>query len=202
MRNLLLLSTAAAAFGSVLIAQPACAEAADAPATEVDPVIVIGTRSERLASRTPATVSVISADQIETMLATDIKDLIRFEPGVSVPTSPARFNLALSGGGRDSNCQYAGCGRDARRRRHDARCPGCDAGRRWHTGARRNTYPQKHNRNWPADRLRRRSDAFGRHSAGNLRRRSARPTARRRKRADAAVRCIHRLARDRAAKPA
>jgi hemoglobin/transferrin/lactoferrin receptor protein len=106
MRNLLLLSTAAAAFGSVLIAQPACAEAADAPATEVDPVIVIGTRSERLASRTPATVSVISADQIETMLATDIKDLIRFEPGVSVPTSPARFNLALSGGGRDSNSGF------------------------------------------------------------------------------------------------
>ncbi|MDZ4373758.1 MAG: TonB-dependent hemoglobin/transferrin/lactoferrin family receptor [Phenylobacterium sp.] len=106
MRNLLLLSTAAAAFGSVLIAQPACAEAADAPATEVDPVIVIGTRSERLASRTPATVSVISADQIATMLATDIKDLIRFEPGVSVPTSPARFNLALSGGGRDSNSGF------------------------------------------------------------------------------------------------
>lgn len=106
MRNLLLLSTAAAAFGSVLIAPSAWAETPDTPATEVDPVIVIGTRSERLASRTPATVSVINADQIEAMLATDIKDLIRFEPGVSVPTSPARFSLAGSGAGRDGNSGF------------------------------------------------------------------------------------------------
>ncbi|WP_428154576.1 TonB-dependent hemoglobin/transferrin/lactoferrin family receptor [Brevundimonas sp.] len=107
MRNLLLLSTAAAAFGSALIVQPARAEApAATPAAEVDPVVVIGTRSQRLASNTPATVSVIDAAQIETMLATDIKDLIRFEPGVSVPTSPARFSLALSGAGRDANSGF------------------------------------------------------------------------------------------------
>ncbi|RYG12074.1 MAG: TonB-dependent hemoglobin/transferrin/lactoferrin family receptor, partial [Caulobacteraceae bacterium] len=107
MRNLLLLSTAAAAVGSALIIHPARAEApAAAPAAEVDPVVVIGTRSQRLASNTPATVSVIDAAQIETMLATDIKDLIRFEPGVSVPTSPARFSLALSGAGRDANSGF------------------------------------------------------------------------------------------------
>ncbi|VXB22402.1 TonB-dependent hemoglobin/transferrin/lactoferrin family receptor [Brevundimonas sp. G8] len=107
MRNLLLLSTAAAAVGSALIVQPARAETlAAAPAAEVDPVVVIGTRSQRLASNTPATVSVIDAAQIETMLATDIKDLIRFEPGVSVPTSPARFSLALSGAGRDANSGF------------------------------------------------------------------------------------------------
>ena len=106
MRNLLLLTTAAAAFGSVLIVQPARAEAPETPTAEVDPVIVIGTRSERLASQTPATVSVIDAEQIEAMLATDIKDLIRFEPGVSVPTSPARFSLAGSGAGRDGNSGF------------------------------------------------------------------------------------------------
>ena len=108
MRNLLLLTTAAAAVGSALIGQPARAEApvAETPAAEVDPVVVIGTRSQRLASNTPATVSVIDAAQIETMLATDIKDLIRFEPGVSVPTSPARFSLALSGAGRDANSGF------------------------------------------------------------------------------------------------
>lgn len=107
MRNLLLLTTAAAAVGSALIVQPAHAEApAATPAAEVDPVVVIGTRSQRLASNTPATVSVIDAAQIETMLATDIKDLIRFEPGVSVPTSPARFSLALSGAGRDANSGF------------------------------------------------------------------------------------------------
>lgn len=110
MRNLLLLSTAVAAVGSALIVQPVRAEAPiAAPAaatTDVDPVVVIGTRSRRLASNTPGTVSVIDAEQIETMLATDIKDLIRFEPGVSVPTSPSRFSLALSGAGRDGNSGF------------------------------------------------------------------------------------------------
>jgi hemoglobin/transferrin/lactoferrin receptor protein len=107
MRNLLLLTTAAAAVGSALIVAPAHAETpAATPTTEVDPVVVIGTRSQRLASNTPVTVSVIDAAQIETMLATDIKDLIRFEPGVSVPTSPARFSLALSGAGRDANSGF------------------------------------------------------------------------------------------------
>ena len=76
------------------------------PATEVDPVVVLGTRSLRLASNVPGTVSVIDAEQIETLLATDIKDLIRFEPGVSVPTSPARFSAALSGAGRDGNSGF------------------------------------------------------------------------------------------------
>ena len=111
MRNLLLLSTAVAAVGSALIVQPVRAEApiaapAVAATTDVDPVVVIGTRSRRLASNTPGTVSVIDAEQIETMLATDIKDLIRFEPGVSVPTSPSRFSLALSGAGRDGNSGF------------------------------------------------------------------------------------------------
>ena len=108
MRTLLLLSTATAAIGSALIVQPVRAEApvAAAPAAEVDPVVVLGTRSRRLASNVPGTVSVIDAEQIETILATDIKDLIRFEPGVSVPTSPARFGLALSGAGRDGNSGF------------------------------------------------------------------------------------------------
>ena len=108
MRTLLLLSTAAAAVGSAVIVQPVHAEApvAAAPAAEVDPVVVLGTRSRRLASNVPGTVSVIDAEQIETILATDIKDLIRFEPGVSVPTSPARFGLALSGAGRDGNSGF------------------------------------------------------------------------------------------------
>ena len=83
MRNLLLLSTAVAAVGSALIVQSVRAEApiaapAAAATTDVDPVVVIGTRSRRLASNTPGTVSVIDAEQIETILATDIKDLIQY----------------------------------------------------------------------------------------------------------------------------
>lgn len=108
MRTLFLLSTAATAIGSALIAQPVRAKTpvTVSPATEVDPVVVLGTRSRRLASNVPGTVSVIDAEQIETLLAADIKDLIRFEPGVSVPTSPARFSLALSGAGRDANSGF------------------------------------------------------------------------------------------------
>ncbi|WP_395945064.1 TonB-dependent hemoglobin/transferrin/lactoferrin family receptor [Brevundimonas sp.] len=106
MRNLLLLTTAAAAFGSVLIAPSARAEEPQVAATDVDPVVVVGTRSERLASQTPGTVSVITDKQIEALLVTDIKDLIRFEPGVSVPTAPARFTLAGAGTGRDGNSGF------------------------------------------------------------------------------------------------
>jgi hemoglobin/transferrin/lactoferrin receptor protein len=100
MRRILLLSTALAAFGG--------AARAEVPQTAVDldPITVLSTRTERRADETPATVSVISDDQIEAMLATDIKDLIRFEPGVSVPTSPSRFTLALSGSGRDGNSGF------------------------------------------------------------------------------------------------
>ncbi|KAK0351326.1 hypothetical protein LTR94_025385, partial [Friedmanniomyces endolithicus] len=104
MRNLLLLSTAAAAL--TWSAAPARADEPQTTQADVDPIIVIGTRSERLASQTPGMVSVITSQQIENLLATDIKDLIRFEPGVSVPTSPARFTLAGSGAGRDGNAGF------------------------------------------------------------------------------------------------
>jgi len=72
----------------------------------VAPVTVVGTRTERRVDEVPASISVITAKDIETNLVTDIKDLIRFEPGVSVPTSPARFSAALSGAGRDGNSGF------------------------------------------------------------------------------------------------
>lgn len=42
----------------------------------------------------PSTVSVIDSDAIERELARDIKDLIRYEPGVSVANASTRFGLA------------------------------------------------------------------------------------------------------------
>lgn len=105
MRNLLLLSTAAAAFGSALIVQPAHAEAPQVAPTDVDPITVIATRTERRADSVPATVTVITDEQIESILATDIKDLIRFEPGVSVQSAPSRFS-ATGGAGRDANSGF------------------------------------------------------------------------------------------------
>nr|WP_312051766.1 TonB-dependent hemoglobin/transferrin/lactoferrin family receptor [Brevundimonas diminuta] len=110
MRSLLMISVG-------LTALAAAAPAIAAPAVEdhaidlnepvrVAPVTVVGTRTERRVDEVPASVSVITAEDIETNLVTDIKDLIRFEPGVSVPTSPARFSAALSGAGRDGNSGF------------------------------------------------------------------------------------------------
>lgn len=107
MRNFLLLTVGAAALG--LAAAPAWAGSeTEEPqiVTRVEPVTVIATRTERRVDSVPATVTVFDAEQIEAMLATDIKDLIRFEPGVSVPTAPSRFSLALSGSGRAGNAGF------------------------------------------------------------------------------------------------
>lgn len=71
-----------------------------------DVVTVTATRTEKRVDEVPATVSVISAEQIENELATDIKDLIRFEPGVSVRNSPSRFGAALGSTGRDGNSGF------------------------------------------------------------------------------------------------
>lgn len=53
-----------------------------------DQVTITATRIEQRVDEVPATVSVITAKQIEDELVTDIKDLVRFEPGVSVRSSP------------------------------------------------------------------------------------------------------------------
>ena len=64
-------------------------------ATPVEPVTVTATRTAKPVDQAPATVSVISSQQIDDQLVNDIKDLVRYEPGVAVRRSPARFT-ALS----------------------------------------------------------------------------------------------------------
>jgi hemoglobin/transferrin/lactoferrin receptor protein len=71
--------------------------------SQLPPVSVLATRTETRTDETPATVSVITGAQIEAELATDIKDLVRFEPGVSVVSQPARFGAALGTTGRAGN---------------------------------------------------------------------------------------------------
>jgi hemoglobin/transferrin/lactoferrin receptor protein len=72
----------------------------------LDEVTVTATRLESRIGDVPATVSSYSSERINTLLAQDIKDLIRFEPGVSVRSSPARFTAASSSLGRDSNSGF------------------------------------------------------------------------------------------------
>ena len=82
------------------------ADAVNVAASALDPLTVIATRSETPVSLAPATVSVITAQDIEENLVTDIKDLVRYEPGVSVRSSPTRFGAALGTTGRDGNAGF------------------------------------------------------------------------------------------------
>ncbi len=66
-------------------------------------IVVTATRTPVRIEDLAVTVSIKTDEQIADELATDIKDLVRFEPGVSVQRQPARFNAALSATGRAGN---------------------------------------------------------------------------------------------------
>lgn len=103
-RSQLLAGIALAAVGSIGLAAPAMAQDADQDAAKQNPVITVtATRIPVSTLDAPATVSVITAEQIADDLSTDIKDLVRFEPGVTVPRSPTRFGAALGTTGRAGN---------------------------------------------------------------------------------------------------
>lgn len=70
------------------------------------PLTVTATRTEKRADEVTATVTVVTRDQIEDELATDIKDLARYEAGVSVRNSPARFTAAGSSTGPAGNSGF------------------------------------------------------------------------------------------------
>lgn len=102
MSRLKLAALAAASTAALLASAANATETTpNADATEVDKVTVTATRSEKPLSQAPATVSVITSDEIEDELVRDIKDLVRDEPGVSVRTAPARFTAAGASTGRD-----------------------------------------------------------------------------------------------------
>lgn len=76
---------------------------ADASLDDGQTITVTATRAPKDVNDAPATVTVISDQHIADNLATDIKDLVRFEPGISVPRQPARFGAALGTTGRAGN---------------------------------------------------------------------------------------------------
>lgn len=105
--NRLLLSAAPLA----ILAPPAAAEEMAAEAVEAEGeaqqhtgrITVTATRTPVLQEEAPATVTIITDQDIADQLATDIKDLVRFEPGVSVRRAPARFGAAIGATGRARN---------------------------------------------------------------------------------------------------
>ena len=69
-------------------------------------IVVTATRTAARAEDLPVTVSVKTDEQIADELVTDIRDLVRFEPGVSVQPQPARFGAALGATGRAGNDSF------------------------------------------------------------------------------------------------
>ncbi|MEH6662313.1 MAG: TonB-dependent receptor plug domain-containing protein, partial [Parasphingorhabdus sp.] len=66
-------------------------------------ITVTATRSPVEVEDAPATVTVIDQEQMADEMATDVRDIVRFEPGVTVRRAPARFGAALGTTGRAGN---------------------------------------------------------------------------------------------------
>jgi hemoglobin/transferrin/lactoferrin receptor protein len=91
---------------SACVAALSAASAAEAPLPGLGKITVTATRTEADPDDVPTTVSVLTAAQLEDRLVTDIKDLVRFEPGVAVRSSPSRFTAAGASTGRDGNSGF------------------------------------------------------------------------------------------------
>jgi hemoglobin/transferrin/lactoferrin receptor protein len=74
-------------------AQEAVVAAAADGATEFDRITVTATRTERRLQDVPNTVDVILREDMDRHVVRDLKDLFRYEPGVSVTSSFGRFGV-------------------------------------------------------------------------------------------------------------
>ena len=94
-RPTLLVSALWLALAATAHAETAADTSADAgaEANELERIQVIATRSERAIGDVPNTVDVIDRERMETLLVRDLKDLFRYEPGISVGSSFGRFGL-------------------------------------------------------------------------------------------------------------
>lgn len=72
---------------------PLFAVAAQAPADGIETITVVGTKVERSLTEVANTISVIDEGRIQRELSNDIKDLVRYEPGVSINNDAGRFGL-------------------------------------------------------------------------------------------------------------
>lgn len=101
------LSTMAIALSGIAVLAPLPAFAQDNDGeywlSRKNRIVVTATRAPIAEEDAPATVTVKTEEDIADELATDIKDLVRFEPGVSVTRQPARFGAALGATGRGGN---------------------------------------------------------------------------------------------------
>jgi hemoglobin/transferrin/lactoferrin receptor protein len=69
------------------------AEDPDPPPVALDQIQVIGSKVPRTIGEVPGTVTVIESEQMERELVRNIRDLVRYEPGLSVNNDAERFGL-------------------------------------------------------------------------------------------------------------
>lgn len=67
------------------------ATATDIPEADDITITVTGTRTPRPLLDSPSSITVIDSEQIDRQVIRDIRDLVRYEPGVSVGRNPTRF---------------------------------------------------------------------------------------------------------------
>ena len=84
---------AAAVLACLAASAHAGVPADSAEAHDLDTVTVTATRTERALADVPATASVIDRERLDRQLVRDLKDLVRYEPGVSVGSGTGRFGL-------------------------------------------------------------------------------------------------------------
>ena len=101
-------ATAGISLMACVVATPALAQDAGQAAVQDEApdsrtITVTATRLPTDVKEVPVTVSVIEEKAIADQLVTDIKDLVRYEPGISVPRGPTRFGAALGVTGRAGN---------------------------------------------------------------------------------------------------
>lgn len=65
----------------------------DAPGSELDRVVVTATRTARAISDVPNSVDVIDRERMDEILARNLQDLFRYEPGVTVGSAFGRFGV-------------------------------------------------------------------------------------------------------------
>ncbi|MBP6797482.1 MAG: TonB-dependent hemoglobin/transferrin/lactoferrin family receptor [Luteimonas sp.] len=95
MRPTLLAAALAVALPRLALADPADSPAATGSATaatDFDRVVVTATRTEREIGDVPNTVDVITRERMDDLLVRDLKDLFRYEPGISVASGAGRFS--------------------------------------------------------------------------------------------------------------
>lgn len=78
----------------VLLITPTLLLAQERPVTQFDTITVTATRSEQRLDEVPSTVTVHDEQQVDQQNINDIRDLVRYEPGVSVGGTGNRFGLS------------------------------------------------------------------------------------------------------------